>query len=157
MMQARARVLRAEGGQAWLRLTENTGGCGRCDEPGGCRSVQITHAFGLPKDEFVLATELPLKTGDSVLITIPDGAPLRAALASYGLATVLLLAGAALGSALAEAGQGDLHALTGALAGLALAWLFNRVLPRSRKWRNGLRLELAADGECVRTLRPLQR
>ncbi|MGD9870738.1 MAG: SoxR reducing system RseC family protein [Thauera sp.] len=156
-MQARARVLKVERGQAWLRLSEHTGGCGRCDEPGGCRSVQITHAFGLPREEFALPTDLPLKPGDSVVISIPDGAPLRAAFASYGLATVLLLLGAALGSQLGAEGRADLFGFFGAVLGLTLAWAINRVLPRSRSWRNRLRLELAPEGAFVQTLSPLPR
>ena len=156
MMQARARVLRVEGGQAWLKLSESTGGCGRCDEPGGCRSVQISHAFGLPKEEFVLPTGLDLKPGDSVLISIPEGAPLRAAFASYGLASLLLLLGAAVGNHLGGAVRADLYALIGALLGLGLAWAANRALPRSRNWRSRLHMELTREDECVRTLRPLQ-
>ena len=97
-MQARARVLRVENELAWLEMSENAGGCGRCDEPGGCRSVQLAHAFGGAEKVFALPMSVPVKPGDKVVISIPDGAPLSAALAAYGLATVLLLVGAAIGS-----------------------------------------------------------
>lgn len=40
MMEARARILRIENGQAWVKLSGKQGGCGRCDEPGGCGSVR---------------------------------------------------------------------------------------------------------------------
>lgn len=151
-MQARAEVLRVEGGQVWLKVADVGGGCGRCDEPGGCRSLQITQAFGAPRGEFVLPLSVPVQVGDRVLISIPDGAPLSAALASYGLATVLLVLGAAIGNGLAESGAGDQFALAGAGAGLALAWALNRLLARSRNWRYRLRMELAPVADCVHTL-----
>lgn len=151
-MQARAQVLRVEGGQVWLKVADVGGGCGRCDEPGGCRSLQITQAFGAPKGEFVLPLSVPVQVGDRVLITIPDGAPLSAALASYGLATVLLVLGAAIGNGFAGSGEGDLFALFGAGAGLAVAWVLNRVLARSRNWRYRLRMELVPATACVHTL-----
>lgn len=151
-MQARAQVLRVEGGQVWLKVADVGGGCGRCDEPGGCRSLQITQAFGAPKGEFVLPLSVLVQVGDRVLITIPDGAPLSAALASYGLATVLLVLGAAIGNGFAGSGEGDLFALVGAGAGLAVAWVLNRLLARSRNWRYRLRMELVPATACVHTL-----
>ncbi len=152
-MQARARVLRVEGDLAWLELSDSTGGCGRCDEPGGCRSVQVSHVFGGPEKVFALPVSFPVRAGDKVVISIPDGAPLSAAFAAYGLATLLLLAGAAMGSLLGATERQDLFGLIGALSGLALAWSINKTLPRSRNWRHRLRIELAPEGAC---LHPLQ-
>ncbi|HRM68622.1 SoxR reducing system RseC family protein [Thauera phenylacetica] len=156
MMEARARILRIENGQAWVKLSGKQGGCGRCDEPGGCGSVQLSHAFGMPKDEFSMPVDTRFAVGDAVVIRIPDGAPLRAALASYGLGTLLLLVGAALGSLTGGAQHGDAWGLAGAVAGLALAWVINRVLPRSRSWRNSLSMELSVEEDCSRRLRVLQ-
>ena len=155
-MQARARVLRVEDDLAWLEMSENAGGCGRCDEPGGCRSVQLAHAFGGAEKVFALPMSVPVKPGDKVVISIPDGAPLSAALAAYGLATVLLLVGAAIGSMLGGDGRADLFGLVGGVAGLALAWWINKALPRSRIWRHRLRMELASEGDCVQSLHSLQ-
>ncbi len=148
-MQARARVLRVERGKAWVKLSDKAGGCGRCDEPGGCRSMQITQALGAGKDEFALPLVPGIGPGDDVVISIPDGAALRAALASYGLATVLLVSGAGLGGLFADGRSGDTYALAGGLAGLLLAWATNRVLARSRNWRLGLRMDLASASACV--------
>ncbi|NUQ51025.1 MAG: SoxR reducing system RseC family protein [Phycisphaerae bacterium] len=155
-MEARARILRVENGQAWLALTEKQGGCGRCDEPGGCGSVQIGQVFGMPKGEFVLPADDRFAAGDMVVISIPEGAPLRAALVSYGLATLLLVMGAALGSSIGAPPHVDAYALAGGVAGLALAWGMNRVLPRSRNWRQRLHMELAPEGDCSRRLRVLR-
>lgn len=149
-MQALATILRVEHGRAWLKVTDGGGGCGRCDEPGGCRSVQITQAFGLPRGEFALPPAPGIKAGDRVVITIPEGAPLRAALASYGLGVLLLLGGAALGSLIG--GGSDLLAAIGGGAGLGLAVLINRLLVRSRNWRAHLRMELAPESACLHSL-----
>ena len=155
-MQARARILRVENDMAWLELADVAGGCGRCDEPGGCRSMQLAHALGGAEKVFALPLSFPVKPGDQVVISIPDGAPLTAALAAYGLATVLLLAGAAVGSLLGGDGRADLYGLVGGVAGLALAWSINRALPRSRNWRHRLRMELAPEGACVQSLQTLR-
>lgn len=155
-MQARARILRVENDMAWLELADVAGGCGRCDEPGGCRSMQLAHAFGGAEKVFALPLSFPVKPGDQVVISIPDGAPLTAALAAYGLATVLLLAGAAVGSLLGGDGRADLYGLVGGVAGLALAWSINRALPRSRNWRHRLRMELAPEGACMQSLQTLR-
>ena len=155
-MQARARILRVDNEVAWLELADVAGGCGRCDEPGGCRSVQLAHAFGGAEKVFALPLSFPVMPGDQVVISIPDGAPLSAALAAYGLSTLLLLAGAAVGSLLGSDGRADLYGLIGGVAGLALAWWINKALPRSRNWRHRLRMELAPEGACVQSLHTLR-
>ncbi|ATE59774.1 Fis family transcriptional regulator [Thauera sinica] len=147
-MEAFARVQRIEGDRLWLKVNDAGGGCGRCDEPGGCRSVRIAHAFGRRADEFALPSYDGARVGDRVRISISDGAPLKAALCSYGLGAVLLVAGAAAGTALAAAGAADLPAAAGAVAGLGLAAAINRLLSRSRRWRSGLGMEVVADGAC---------
>ncbi|MCM8564880.1 SoxR reducing system RseC family protein [Thauera linaloolentis] len=154
-MQAWGQVLQIEAGRVWLRVSDTGGGCGRCDEPGGCRSVQITQAFGLPKSEFALPTRLELKAGDRVVISTPDGAPLKAAMASYGLGAVLLVAGAACGGI---AAANDLGVAAGGAAGLLLAFALNRLLARSRGWRAQLHMELAPQelASQAACLRPLQ-
>lgn len=156
MMQARARVLRVEGGQVWVKMSEAGGGCGRCDEPGGCRSVQLTQAFGGARREFRLPLRVPVAVGDEVVISIPAGAPLKVALASYGLGTLLLLLGAALGTVLGGAAQGDAYAVGGAALGLVLAWRANRLLMRSRLWRAQMAIELAPAAACRHSFQEAQ-
>lgn len=153
-MEAFARVQRIEGERAWLKVIDAGGGCGRCDEPGGCRSMQLSQAFGIPRDEFMLSRRQGVAVGDRVRIRIADGAPLRAALASYGLAVTLLLAGAAAGSGFGGTGNADVPTAIGGGAGLLLAFLVNRRLACSRNWRNGLRIELVVDRECGRAAPP---
>lgn len=155
-MQARARVLRVENDLVWLELSDAAGGCGRCDDPGGCRSVQVAQLFGGPEKVFALPMSFPTKVGDKVVISIPDGAPLSAALVAYGLATLLLLVGAAIGSLAGGEQWADLFGLVGGVVGLALAWSISKSLPRSRTWRHRLQMELAPEGACVQSLHTVQ-
>lgn len=149
MIEAPAEVVRVEQGRVWVRLSEREGGCGRCNEPGGCRSMRITDAFGKPTDVFALASPLAVQAGDRVKIGIPEGGPLRAALLSYGLGAVLVLACAAAGKLLVGGAAPDVGAGIGMLAGLILALAVNRVLARSRNWRKGLGMILLPDAsEC---------
>lgn len=150
MIEARAVVVDVARGLARVRVSDRQEGCGRCDEPGGCRSVRIAHAFKAPQEEFRVADTLGLQQGDRVLIRMADGAPLRGAMVSYGLGAALLVAGAGLGHGWAGAGQQDAYALVGAGVGLGLAIAVNRVLHFSRAWRDRLHIALVRDeGGCV--------
>lgn len=158
-MQTRAQVLDVRAGAVRLRVADS-GGCGRCDEPGGCRALRITDAFGLPRNEFVLPSTLALQVGDEVSIRIAEGSALKAALASYGLGALLLIGGAALGQLSAGTDGGDAAALVGGVLGLLLATGVNRFLMRSRNWRRQFELELLpaapAAAACVHDLAGLK-
>lgn len=149
MIEAKAVVVRVGAGRAWVRISDRQDGCGRCDEPGGCRSVKIAYALRTPKEVFSVPDTLGVAVGDRVRVCMEDGAPLRGALASYGLGACLLLVGAAAGHGLAPAGNEDLMALVGAIVGLGVAFGLNRVLHRSRRWRGALKIQLVRDeGPC---------
>lgn len=148
MIEAPAEVLRVDGGSAWVRVSGNQGGCGRCDEPGGCRSPSLMRALGGRTAEFRVPNVIDARPGDRVHLRMAEGAPLRAALASYGLATLLMLAGALAAVALVDVASVDLRAAAGAGAGLLAAWMVNRVLGRSRGWRRGLSVEMTAALAC---------
>lgn len=145
MIETHAIVTRIEGDEAWVRVSERAGGCGRCDEPGGCRSIGLAQALKGPDPTFRLANPIGAKVGEPVLLRIAEGAPLRGALAMYGLGVALLLIGAACGQAIAPAGGADGFALAGGVGGLAVAFVLNRVLHRSRKWRRAFEVEIAKD------------
>ncbi len=142
MIEARAVVVRADGNRALLKIEQRPGGCGRCHEPGGCQSVQLTQAFGTIRETFYLPNTLGVRAGDAVRIVMDERASLYAALLSYGLAACLLLAGAAAGTL---SGGGDGSALVGGMAGLGLAVMVNRLIYRSRSWRNRLKMRMQRD------------
>lgn len=145
MIEARGVVVRTERGRAWVKVSDRQEGCGRCDEPGGCRSVKLAYAVGGPKDTFSVADGIGVQVGEQVIVRMEDGAPLRGALASYGLGVALLICGAAIGHMLAADGYHDLFAVLGAVVGLGAAFGLNRLLYRSRRWRQMLQVDLVRD------------
>lgn len=149
MIEASAIVERVEGHDAWVRIQDRVGGCGRCDEPGGCRSTGIAYAFKAPRAVFRVRNGIGARPGDAVRLRMQDGAPLRGAMLGYGLGVAMLLAGAGLGSALAPATGDDLPVLIGSVVGLAGAIAINRVLARSRRLRAVFGIEMAPGGACA--------
>lgn len=148
MNEAQGVIERLEGDHAWVRLTERAGGCGRCDEPGGCRSTGLAYAFKAPSAVFSIANPIHAEPGESVRLRMREGAPLRAALMGYGLAACLLLIGAAIGSAVADAGSEDLAAAVGGVVGLVMAFAVNRMAFRSRTLRSGFEIEVLRGSVC---------
>ena len=142
MIETRAVVVRAGEGRAWVRLLEHHGGCGRCDEPGGCHAPRLAEIFRGSETIFAVDDPFGLRVDERVRIVIDDGMPLRAALASYGLGTALALLGAALGVWLAPAARADLGAVTGLAIGISLTMFILSIRARRRdsvSWR--LRVE----------------
>lgn len=146
MIEARAKVVGLADGLARVRVIDRQEGCGRCDEPGGCRSVKLAYAIRPPASEFSLPDTLGVAVGDEVALLMRDGASLRGAMLSYGLAALLLILGAALGQWLAPPALTDALAVAGAVTGLLSAFLINRLLHRSRRWRGSLRIEMSRPG-----------
>ncbi|MDR2014791.1 MAG: SoxR reducing system RseC family protein [Azoarcus sp.] len=150
MISARAVVVRAGEGKAWVRLLEHHGGCGRCDEPGGCHAPRLEAMFRGSGRTFAVEDPFGLRVDEQVRIVIDDGMPLKAALASYGLGTVLILGGSALGVWLAPAARADLGAVTGLALGIAVMVFILCIRARRRgpsTWR--LRVERDEGGNAV--------
>ncbi len=105
MTEHEAVVMRLEGDHAWLDVNAASG-CSTCTQ-GGCagrarRPLQrVRNTIGA-------------RVGQSVIVSVPEGAVLRATLWSYGLPLMLMLLGAASGLTLA----GDAGAAAGTVAGL---------------------------------------
>ncbi|MCL2589591.1 MAG: SoxR reducing system RseC family protein [Betaproteobacteria bacterium] len=138
MIETRAVVVRTGEGKVWVRLLEHQGGCGRCDEPGGCHAPRLAEMFQSKGRTFAVNDPLGLRVNERVRVVIDDGAPLRAALASYGLGTALALGGAALGAWLAPAARTDLAVATGLALGVAIAMFILCIRARrggSTRWQ----------------------
>ena len=152
MIVLKAVVVRSGKGKAWVRLSEHQGGCGRCDEPGGCHALQFSDMFKGVEKLFAVDDPLGLKEDEGVLLKVEDDVPLRAALASYGLGTLLALAGAALGVWLAP--RFSVLPDLGAGIGLAAGVVLMPLIVRQRAKRGGakawhLKVERApADASC---------
>ncbi|QDX80414.1 hypothetical protein B9N43_03530 [Denitratisoma sp. DHT3] len=110
-------------------------GCGRCHEAGGCGGV-MGGTSACAVRQYRVPNSIRARVGDQVLLSVPEGILLKAALASYGLCALLTLGGAWLATA---TGAGDGGAAVGALAGLGLGLM---LLRRGRR-----RWEQAGDGQ----------
>jgi sigma-E factor negative regulatory protein RseC len=81
-----------------------------------------------------------------VTLQMRDGASLRSAMTSYGLGAVLMILGASGGQLVASAAEADVWAVAGAAGGLVAAFIINRILHRSRRWRGSLHVEMSRPG-----------
>ena len=138
MIEAPGIVERIQDGEAWVRLTEQQTGCGRCHEPGGCGGARIAHAFGKPNDVFRIEAGAGVSVGDAVKLVADEGAALKAGMIAYGLPTLGAIVGTALGTGLG----GQSGALTGLVAGLVVAIALVRRMSAERKWSNSVRIQV---------------
>ena len=128
MIESPARIRRIEGDMAWV-VSEAPATCGACAGK-GCGSSVFSRVWHADAAEYPVANPIGAQPGDAVVVGMPDGAVLHAALASYGMPLVLLLGCASLGAYL----FGEPGAIFGGLSGLVLAalWLRLERLPPGR-------------------------
>jgi len=127
-MDQEAIVTRIDGAHACVEV--DGGGCGHCHETGGCQSGILTQLFGNTPRQFRLPNHIGAKPGERVIVRVGEGATWRAAVLTYVLPVLFLLAGAVAGTVLG--GGGDAAAALGALAGFVLAVLSGQTLRRTR-------------------------
>jgi sigma-E factor negative regulatory protein RseC len=113
--ESEAIVTRLDGEYAWVNLQS---GCTTCEQTGGCG---LSDGKGKPPQR--LLNGIGARVGDQVVLTVPDGAVLRAALYCYLLPLAMMLALAAGGMAIAD----ETGAVLGALGGLGLGWTAMRM------------------------------
>lgn len=98
------------------------GGCGRCDEVGGCGGHNLGKMLCRTPSTFRVLNPVGAEVGDRVAISVADGALRQGATLAYALPGFLLIAGAAAGAALAGPDGKDLSAIAGAVVGLVAGW-----------------------------------
>lgn len=127
MIETPARITRIEGGVAWVS-GKAPASCGACGGK-GCGSSIFSRFWHPEEPEFRVDNPIGAAPGESVVVGLPDGALLRATLASYGMPLVLLLACAGTGKYL----FGEPGSISGGLFGLLLAavWLRSHREPRA--------------------------
>ena len=130
-MEIRAEVRGVEAGHARLAC-ESSPGCGLCGEAGGCGTrlfgSSATRALHLPRD---VPGAADLTPGDRIILSVTDGALVRAAALAYLLPVAGLLGGAVLARfAGAAESMAPVLATAGALLGV---WLGRRLGAR-RSW-----------------------
>lgn len=123
MIESPARIRRIEGNTTWV-VSEAPSSCRACAGK-GCGSSVFARFWHADEAEYPVANPIGADVGEAVIIGLPDGALLHAALASYGIALLMLLGCAMLGKFTA----GEPGAIFGGLSGLALAAVWIRLRP----------------------------
>lgn len=117
MIETPARITRLDGDSAWV-VGAAPSSCGACAGK-GCGSSIFARVLHADEPEYRVENSLGAVVGESVVIGLPEGALLGAAISAYLVPLLLLIGGALLGQQLA----GELGAVTGGLCGLVLAAL----------------------------------
>lgn len=128
MIESPARIHRIEGETAWV-VSEAPSSCGACGGK-GCGSSVFARFWHAEEAEYPVANPIGAVPGDAVVVGLPDGALLHAALASYGMPLSLLLVGAGLGAFT----FGEPGAIGGGLCGLVMAALWLKLATRLQLW-----------------------
>lgn len=123
MLEQTVEVVRVEPGRIWVRPQDHSG-CGSCGGQ-GCATRRLAELFRRGEASFLVTTDQKLSVGELVVVGLPRGSVLGAAMASYGLPLLGLFAGAVIGQRIG----GESDALIGALAGLAVLMVFARRFP----------------------------
>lgn len=121
MTETPALVTRIEGDIAWV-TSKAPSSCGACGGK-GCGSSLFSRIWHPDEPEYQVDNLIGAEAGETVVVGLPDGALLRAALASYGMPLLLLLGGAGLGKFL----FGEPGSIWGGLFGLGMAALWLRL------------------------------
>jgi sigma-E factor negative regulatory protein RseC len=119
MTESEAIVTRVEGEFAFIEVKGGASACGSCGERSRCGKPQPG-----PR-RYAVRNVVGAAPGDAVVVSVPEGAVLRAAAISYLMPLLLVLLGAAIGSNLIGDG---LPAVGGAATGLVLGIVALRVL-----------------------------
>lgn len=122
---ANAVVLARVGQKVELAVTRQNV-CSACSQSKGCGSRQDTGRM----QRIWLDTDIPLKTGETVAVAMPDQDVWHAAVLMYGLPLAGFVAGLLLGAMRSEVAA-MLGALAGLIAGFGLAGHLSRRVPAS--------------------------
>jgi len=122
MIEAPGTVVAAQGGRVWIE-TDPQPACGQC--AGHCTAAIAARALGRSR-RFQVASRLPLRAGDAVILGIAEQALLRGSLQIYLWPLLLFLLGAVLGNAVG----GESAAVGSSAVGLGLGLLYARTAAR---------------------------
>ncbi len=134
MIEETATVMRAEGGLAWVLPRPRGSACGHCSARAGCGSATFGDLFGLGPVVALIEVEnrLCARSGEQVVIGIPDAVLIRASLLAYLLPLLAMLVAVALAS---SAGCAEGAQAVAGLAGLGAGFSLTRKLTRGARAR----------------------
>jgi sigma-E factor negative regulatory protein RseC len=151
MIESPARVKRLDGDTAWV-VSEAPTSCGACAGK-GCGSSVFARFWHADEAEYPVANPIGAAPGDAVVVGLPDGSLLHAAIAGYGFPLIMLLAGAALGATI----FGEPGAVFGGLFALILSLIWLKLATRFGFWPHPaarpapVLLRLGEAGHCQRS------
>ncbi|MBK1705737.1 SoxR reducing system RseC family protein [Halochromatium glycolicum] len=139
MIEENAVVVAAEAGIIEVEIHRRAS-CNACSARSGCGVSLLDRVLGRRPQRLVLANKLDARVGDEVVIGIPEGALLKAAVAAYMLPLLGLLSGGIIGDLLVnDASVGEALPLLGGLIGLGIGLLgtrfYSRRLAADPQWR----------------------
>lgn len=118
MIEEKASVVSVEGDRIWVQ-TQRKSVCGACSARKGCGTASLEQLFGKRRTQMMVSSELPVSTGDEVMLGIEEATLLRGSLLLYGLPLLFMLIGAMLIQSLVPS-IGELPVIAGAISGLLL-------------------------------------
>lgn len=145
MIEETGQVVAVEDGAVWVETVRQST-CRSCAASKGCGHAVLDRSrVGARARVRALSEGHVLQVGQSVVLGLPEGALMRAAVLVYLLPLVLMFAGALIGDGMAADGAG---AAIGGILGLASGFLVNR-------WYSlGHSRDPALHPRVVRTLAP---
>jgi len=139
MIEENAVVISSEAGIVEVEIRRRSS-CNACSARTGCGVSLLDRVLGRRPQRLVAANKLGVSEGDEVVVGMPEGALLKAAVAAYLVPLLGLLGGAIAGDLmLGEASASQTLPLLTGLGGLMLGFLMTRVYSRrlaaDPRWR----------------------
>ncbi len=120
MIEQKATVISRDGGLVWVEA-ERQSTCGQCQARKGCGTGMLARHVGQRFSRLAVNTDLDLKIGQQVMVSIPEQALLNGAVMMYLLPLIGLFSAAALTRMM---GAGELAQILAGLLGLCAGFFW---------------------------------
>lgn len=101
MIEEQARVTQIENGQIWVE-TQRKSACGQCSANKGCGTSVLQNVLGNKRTQLRVLSDIPVNTGDEVIIGLQEGVFLKGSVAVYMMPLVLMFVFGMLGETLSQ-------------------------------------------------------